>query len=147
MALPCASAKRPRLLPEVIDDCWYVGRRLSARDVAVIREFNETVFALIFLETGGVGRSESSEKVRYSILSTDLAAPAPHRLHSVISDFRPPSFAESGEAALQRLLASRAIGGYSLTSDDPALGSLTVFQSSRIGRPQDASQAPDLAYS
>ena len=38
-----------------------------------------------------------------------------HRLHSVISDLRPPSVTESGEAALRKLLASRAIGGYSLT--------------------------------
>ena len=40
----------------------------------------------------------------YSILSRDLALPALHRLHSVISDFRPPSGTEFGEAALQRLL-------------------------------------------
>ena len=53
---------------------------------------------------------------------TDLAPPALHRFHSVISDFRPPSVTESGEAALRRLLGSRAVGGYSLTSDDPALG-------------------------
>ena len=64
------------------------------------------------------------------------------RLHFVISDFRPPSVAESCQGALRRLPASRAIGVYSLTSDDPAPGSLTVFQSSRVARPQDASQAP-----
>ena len=29
-----------------------------------------------------------------------------------------------------------------MTSDDPAPGSLTVFQSSRVARPQDASKAP-----
>ena len=52
--------------------------------------------------------------------------------------------AESGEAALRRLFASRAIGGLSLTSDDPAPGSLTVFQSSRVAGPQDASRALDL---
>ena len=56
----------------------------------------------------------------YSTLSADLAPPALCRLHSVIFDFRPPSVTESGEAALRRLLPSRAIGGYSLTSDDPA---------------------------
>ena len=56
------------------------------------------------------------------MLSTDLASPALHRDHSVISDVRPPSVAESGEAALRRLLASRVIGGYSLTSDDPTAG-------------------------
>ena len=47
-------------------------------------------------------------------------------------------------AALARLLASRAIGGYSVPSDDPAPGSLSVFQSSRVARPQDASGALDL---
>ena len=31
-----------------------------------------------------------------------------------------------------------------MTSDDLAPGSLTVFQSSRVARPQDASNAPDL---
>ena len=65
-------------------------------------------------------------------------------LHSLISDFRPPSVAESGEAALRGLLGGRAIGGYSLTSDDPAPGSLTVFQPSRVARPQDASKALHL---
>ena len=32
VALPCASAKRSRLLPDFFDDCSYVGRRLSPRD-------------------------------------------------------------------------------------------------------------------
>ena len=77
-------------------------------------------------------------------MSTDLASPALHRLRSVISDFRPPSVTVSREAALRRLLASRAIGGYALTSDDTAPGSLTVFQSSRFAQPQDASEAPYL---
>ena len=31
-----------------------------------------------------------------------------------------------------------------MTSDDPASGSRTVFQSSRLARPQDASKASDL---
>ena len=139
VALPCASAKRSRVRPEFFDDCSSVSRRVSLRDRAIIREVNETAFALNFLETGGTVDSESCEIVGYSILSTDLAPPALHRLHSVIPDFRPPSVAESGEAALRRLLASRPIGGYSL---DPAPGSLVVFQSSRVARPQDASEAP-----
>ena len=41
-------------------------------------------------------------------------------------------------------MLGRAIGSYSLTYDDPAPGSLTVFQSSRVARPQDASKAPYL---
>ena len=122
VALPCASAKRSRLFPEVFDDCSSVGLRLSPRDRAIIREVNETVFALNMLETGCIGLSESCEEVEYSMFSTDLASLAFHRLHSVISDFRPPRVTESGEAALWRLLASRAIGGYSLTADDPAQG-------------------------
>ena len=40
----------------------------------------------------------------------------------MISDFRPPSVTDSDEAAVRRLFASRAIGGYSLTSDDPTPG-------------------------
>ena len=42
-------------------------------------------------------------------------------------DFKPPCGTESREAALHRLLTSRVIGGHSLTSDDPAPRSLTVF--------------------
>ena len=100
---------------------------------------------LNFLKTGGTSLSESYEKVGYSILSTDLASPAPHRLHSVISDFKPPSGTESGEAALGRLPASRAVGGgYALTSDDVAPGSVTMIQSSRVARPLGASRAPNL---
>ena len=74
-------------------------------------------------------------------MSTDLASPAICRLHFVTSEFRPPSVTESGEAALGRLLAKRAIGGYSVTSEDRTLGFGTVFQSSRVARPQDASRA------
>ena len=66
--------------------------------------------------------------------------PAP--LHSEMSDFRPPSATEPGEAALRRLFASRAVRDYALTSDDLARGSLTVFQSTRVAQPQDASRAP-----
>ena len=41
---------------------------------------SETVFALNFLELGGIGHSESCEKVRYSILSSDLPKLALRRL-------------------------------------------------------------------
>ena len=75
-------------------------------------ELNESVCALNFLETGGIGFFESGEKVQCSTLSTDPASPAPRRLHFSISDFRPPSVPKIGEAALRRLLASRAIGSY-----------------------------------
>ena len=67
-----------------------------------------------------------------------------HCLHAVIPDFRPPSVAESCEAALRRLLAGCAVEGYALTCDDAAPGSLTVFQSSRVARPQDASKEPNI---
>ena len=111
MALPCASAKRSRVLPEVFDDCSRVGPRLSLRDRAFITEVNETVFCSKFLGDGQFCFSEACQKVGYSTLSTDLAPPALHGLHFVISDFIPPSVAESREAALQRLLASRATEG------------------------------------
>ena len=52
---------------------------------------------MTFLETDGVG-VESCEKVVYSMMSTDLVSLARRRLLSVISDFRPPSVTESGEA-------------------------------------------------
>ena len=141
VALPCASAKHSRLLPEVFDDCSSVCRRLSLRERAIIRDLSEIVFALDLLETGSIVGSVSCEKVVFSILFTDLASPALRRLHFVISDFGPPRVTESGEAALRRLLSSRAIGRYSLTSDDPAPGSLSVCQSSRAARLQDASKA------
>ena len=124
--------------------CLTTARMLDASSLLVIgriiKELNETVFALNFLETGSTDCSESCEKVAYSISSTGLSSPALDHLHSTFSDFRPPSVAESGEAVLRRLLASRAIGGYSLT----ARGSLTLFQSSRVARPQVASKAPYL---
>ena len=121
-------ARLPNVLGSFLkffDDWSHVGRRLSPRGRTSIRKMNESVFDLNLVWTGGIGLSESCEKVVYSILSTDLASPALRRLHFIFSDFRPPSVTESGEVALRRLLASRAIGGYSLTSDDPALGSLT----------------------
>ena len=71
----------------------------------------------------------------------NLVSTALRRLHSVISDFRPPNVTESGEAALRRLLVIRTVGGYTITSGDPSPGLLTVFQSSRVARPQDASKA------
>ena len=45
VALPCASAKRSRLLPGVSEDRSYVGRKPSPRDEAIIRSMNESVFA------------------------------------------------------------------------------------------------------
>ena len=128
VALPCASAKRSRFLPEVFDDCSCVGRKLSPRDVE-----RDRFFAVDFWDSCGIRYSESCKKVVYSILSTGLSSPVLHCLHSVISDFRPLSGAECGEAAL---------GVYSLTSNDPAPGSLTVSHLSRVARPQDASKAP-----
>ena len=50
VSLPCVSAKRSRLLFEVVDDCSCCGRRLSLRDRAIIREMNESVFALNFVD-------------------------------------------------------------------------------------------------
>ena len=73
MALPCASAKPSRLLPEVFDDCSLFGRMLSPRDWAIIRELNESVFAFEFLETGCIGHSESTEKVGPGVSSTSLS--------------------------------------------------------------------------
>ena len=66
-----------------------------------------------------------------------------HRLHSVMSDFRPPSGNESGEAALRRLLAS---SGYSVTSGQPTPGPPTFCSSRRqlVARPLYASSAPYL---
>ena len=57
VALPCASAKRSRVLPEVFDDPS-VSRSFSSRERAIIMEVDETVFALNFLETGVAFGSE-----------------------------------------------------------------------------------------
>ena len=86
---------------EVFDDCSSVSRRLSPRVRAIIREVNETVLVLNFLETVGIVGSESCGRVGYSILSTDLASPALGRLYTVISGFRPPRSTESGAEALR----------------------------------------------
>ena len=55
---------------------------------------------------------------------------------SLLADTLGPSGGVAAKATLQRPFASRATGGYSLTSDDPARGSLTAFQSTRVARPQ-----------
>ena len=70
-------ARLPNVLGSFLkffDDCSLVGRMLSLHDVAgqFTREVNESVFALTFLNAGCIGLSESCEKVRYSMLSTDL---------------------------------------------------------------------------
>ena len=57
VALPSASAKRSRLFQEVVDDCSHGGRRLSPCGGAIIKEMNESAFALIFLETGNTPSS------------------------------------------------------------------------------------------
>ena len=81
VALPCACAKRSRLLPEVFDDCSHVGCKLSPLDRAIISKVNETVFAVSFLETGGIGCSGSCEKK----WSTSSCPQTWHHLHFVVS--------------------------------------------------------------
>ena len=58
-------ARLPNVLGSFLkfDDWSYVGCRLSPRDRAIITEVNETAFSVNFLETGGIGCSESCEKV------------------------------------------------------------------------------------
>ena len=58
-------ARLPNVLGSFLkfDDWSYVGCRLSPRDRAIIREVNETAFSVNFLETGGIGCSESCDKV------------------------------------------------------------------------------------
>ena len=81
MALLCASAKRSRLLLEVVfDACQSVRRRLSPRKKAISRQMSETVFALNFLETGGTVDSESFEK-----WSTPCCPQTWHHLHFTVS--------------------------------------------------------------
>ena len=117
MALPCASARRSRLLPAVFDDCSCVGRMLTSRVRAIIRKLNETAFALSFMETGGVGRSEPFHLVREPDHQAGLS----------------PARQLFGDC-------SRVVP----LDGNPALGSLTVFQFARVARPQDASKAPNL---
>ena len=45
----------------------------------------------------------------YSVMSIDPASPTRHRLHTMISDFTPPSVYGSGEAALRRLQAPNLV--------------------------------------
>ena len=105
-------------------------------------EMNDSVFAVTSLETGGIGNSESSETVGYSILPNNMASPTLYRLHFVISDFN---------HQVLMIPARQLFGDYSrvgplevfrLMSDEPAPASLTVFESSRVSRSQGASQAP-----
>ena len=77
-------------------------------------EMNETVFAMNFLEKGCIGQSESCEKSEVLHVH-GIASTSPSPLSYLRQQ---PTVTKSGEAALRRLLASRAIGGYALTSDD-----------------------------
>ena len=77
VALPCGSARRSRLFPAVFDDCSCIGRRLSLRERAIIR-VNETVFALNFLETGGIAYFECLCKSDKKMFFTAVLG----RLHS-----------------------------------------------------------------
>ena len=56
VTLPCSSAIRFRLLPEVCDVRSLTIRALSPHEGAIIREVNETV--IHFMETGSVVGSE-----------------------------------------------------------------------------------------
>ena len=79
MTLPFASSKRSRL-SEVLGVCSAVSRRLSLRERAIIREMNEIVFALSFLETDGIVGIWSWVRVGYSIFFTELVSLAMRRL-------------------------------------------------------------------
>ena len=89
-------ARLPNVLGSFLT-CLMTARVLVAGSLLVIGriERDRFCFELTFLETVGIGLSESGDKVGYSTLSTDLASPALLRLHFVISDFRPPSVSES----------------------------------------------------
>ena len=120
---------KPRELEEVVtsvDSSWKASLSPSVR--AVIMELREAVFALNFRETGGAARAGSCQTVEYSILHMNSGSTTLHRFHHAITDFKQPSGSESSEAVLRRLLASRVVGGRTMTSDDPAPGSLIVFQ-------------------
>ena len=97
---------------------------------------NEAAWALKFLETRGVVRTSSCQKVGYSILGMNSGSTTLHRLHFVISDDKPPNGSEFSEAVLRRLLANRAVGGRTITS-----GSSSVFQPSRGAPPQDTARS------
>ena len=90
---------------------WQRGR-------AFLRDLNDAIFAIIFLEAGG---NVPPRATWFSIVQ---------------------SYPGSGEAALQRLLASRSVGGYLVFTGDPASGSPTAYQSSRVARPDRAASSP-----
>ena len=50
VGLPCASARRSRLFPEVVDDCSSVCRGLPPRERAIGRKVNATALGLNVLE-------------------------------------------------------------------------------------------------
>ena len=104
---------------------------------AIIRDLTETVLGLNFPKTGDVVLAESCESGVLHLLRVP-------GVNSTSSSHGLVSGTESGEAGPRRRLVSRAGGGYAMTSDDPTLGSLTVFQYLRLARPQDASKALEL---
>ena len=97
--LPCASAKRSRILLEVFDYCSSVGRRLSPCERAIIREVKETVFCSKFL----------GDRRYWLILSHAKKWFLPccpliwYHLHFVVSTLLFVTSEHQGEAALRRL--------------------------------------------
>ena len=124
------------------------GKKASGGSVAATGKMSSLVAATLGT-SGGV----AAGRMNFGVLGATLPGASAKRsrlfprcdLHFTVSTlFSTPSVTESGEAALRRLLASRAIGGHSRTSDDPAPESLSASQSSRVARPQDASNVPNL---
>ena len=107
VALPCASAKRLRVLPEVFDDCSSASRRLSLLRTAIIREVNETVFALNFLETGGIVGSESHVKKLFTpycrLTCTSSSPSCDFRLQATKCHWRGGSSETARESCHRRL--------------------------------------------
>ena len=67
--LPCASAQRSRLLPEVFDDCcWSQAHSAVSGQSSGI--WTRPFLALNFLETGRVAPAESCEKVGTPVTAT-----------------------------------------------------------------------------
>ena len=107
VALPCASAKRSRLLPG--------SHQGIERDRCCLEFLGDWRYWSFWVmsKSGSTPSCPQDWHHLHFTVSTVISLTSDHQVFLSL-------------AALQRLLASRVLGGYSLTSDEPALGSVTV---------------------
>ena len=106
---------------------------------AIIREMNECVFALNFMDGKFSDYTVSIDDLSYSSMPTCL-----WRIYDAVASLVPPADLEKGEAALSRLLAGRATGLYLHADSGLSSGTLASYQRKRVAIPCSVRLAPNV---